>query len=78
MKKKVGPFPIWAYPAMGAAVFVAYRFLHRSSGGTTTSTALTGGTTVPTDVGGQSTSLPVFTSLGAWEQAAIFLHAPQS
>jgi hypothetical protein len=74
LKKKVGPLPIWAYPVLGGGAFLIYRFIksREASSAAAAGTATSGGTDIPA---GQSTSssttLPTFSSLSDWEQAAI-------
>jgi hypothetical protein len=76
LTKKLGPQPRWVWGAELVGAFVLYRYIKArraaSSGLTTiTATPLTGGSTIPTDVGGPTQTGPTFSSLAQWEQAAL-------
>jgi len=75
--KRAGPLPIWGWAAVAAGSFVAYRFIkaRNSANAVLASTGTTGGTTIPADLSSVgsaiSTGAGSFSSMAAWEQAAI-------
>lgn len=74
LTKKLGPFPAYVYAIIGGVGFLGFRIIEGRKAASTASlgTALTGGTTIPASGSGLSSGgLPVFSSLAAWQQAAI-------
>jgi hypothetical protein len=75
--KKLGPQPRWLWAAEGIGAFLVYRYIKArraaaSSGLTTlTATPLTGGSTIPTDVGQPTATGPTYSTLAQWEEAAL-------
>lgn len=75
ISKRLGPLPVWAYPAIGVGAFIIYRYLKARSAASAALAAsgTTGGTTIPP--AGQITGTPssgtTFSSVADWEQAAL-------
>jgi hypothetical protein len=74
LDKKLGPLSRKAWIGVAAGTVGVYYLYRRyeASVAARSSSALLGGSTVPTDTGGSvSTTSPSFSTLGAWEAAAI-------
>lgn len=75
LKAKAGPLPVWGWAAVAAGGFVIYRYIRnrQSAAASTAASGTTGGTTIPTDLLGTSTSSTptTYDTLAEWEQAAI-------
>lgn len=77
LTKKLGPQPRWAWAVEGfASLYLVAWYRRRKAAASTglstvTATPLTGGDTIPTDVGGSLTTGPTYSSLASWVAAAI-------
>lgn len=73
LTRKIGPLPAWGWFGVAGGTFLVVKLISsRKAASTATTTALSGGTTVPaSDSTTTDTSLPTFSSLADWEEAAI-------
>jgi len=77
ISKKLGPLPYWGWGLAAVGGYLGYRYLkaREAASAATVASGTTGGTTIPTgtvQTSGSTTGLAgTFTSLAAWEQAAL-------
>ena len=77
ISKKLGPLPYWGWGLAAVGGYLGYRYLkaREAADAATVASGTTGGTTIPTgtvQTSGSTTGLAgTFTSLAAWEQAAL-------
>jgi hypothetical protein len=77
LTQKAGPLPRWGWVAAAVGTFVVYRYIkaREASSAATTSTATTGGSLIPNDIGlpaaSTTTGAGSFSSIAEWQQAAL-------